>query len=162
MKRFLPPAGLLLLALASVTWAQTTPAASPSPAASPKPGLSRAQIRNRIIATEKKMWEGWKNKDMKPFKANLTADAVLVGDSGVISKADLVKELPNIPCEVKSFTLSDFKVTFLNAGTAVLTYKGTAEGTCAGAAIPDVWSSSVYLNRGGRWWAASHQETPIK
>lgn len=162
MKRFLPLSALLLLALASVSFAQTAPAASPSPAASPKPAMSRAQIRNRIIATEKRLWEGWKNKDPKPFKANLSADSVIVGEMGVMGKADIVKEIANMPCEVKSYTLSDFKVTFLNGGTAILTCKGVVDGTCAGTALPNVWSSSVYVNRGGRWMAASHQETAIK
>ena len=159
MKRYLPLAALLLLALASISFAQTTPAASPSP--SPKPAMSKAQIRGRIIATEKKLWEAWKNKDMKPFKANLSADSVMIGDRGVSGKNDIVKEMASMPCDVKSYDLSDFKVTFLSAGTALLTYKGAAEGTCAGTAIPTVWSSSVYVNRGGRWLVASHQETPV-
>ena len=160
MKRHLPLAALLLLAFASISFAQTTPAASPSP--SPKPAMSRAQIRGRIIATEKKLWEAWKNKDSKPFKANLTADSVMIGESGVAGKNDAVKEMAAAPCEVKSYELTDFKVTFLNAGTALLTYKGTTVGTCAGTAIPATWSSSVYVNRGGRWMVASHQETPTK
>jgi hypothetical protein len=159
MKRYLPLAALLLLAFASISFAQT-PAASPSP--TPKPAMSKAQIRGRIIATEKKLWEAWKNKDVKPFKANLTADSVMIGENGVSGKDDAVKELANMPCDVKSYELTDFKVTFLNSGTALLTYKGKAEGTCAGTAIPTVWSSSVYVNRGGRWLAAAHQESPAK
>jgi hypothetical protein len=42
-----------------------------------------------------------------------------------------------------------------------LTYKGVADGTCGGTAIPPVWASSIWVNRGGKWSAASHQETPI-
>ena len=160
MKRYLPLAALLLLAFASVSFAQPTPTESPSPA--PKPAMSKAQIRGRIIATEKKLWEAWKNKDAKPFKANLAADSVMIGDRGVAGKADIVKEMASMPCEVKSFELSDFKTTFLNSGTVLLTYKGVADGTCAGTALPAVWASSVYVNRGGRWLAASHQETPVK
>ena len=160
MKRYLPLAALLLLAFASVSFAQPTPTESPSPA--PKPAMSKAQIRGRIIATEKKLWEAWKNKDAKPFKANLAADSVMIGERGVAGKADIVKEMASMPCEVKSFELSDFKTTFLNSGTVLLTYKGVADGACAGTALPAVWASSVYVNRGGRWLAASHQETPVK
>src|SRR5260221_2520472 len=160
MNRYLPLSALLLLALASISIAQTTPAAAPSPA--PKPAMSKAQIRGRIIATEKKLWEAWKNKDAKPFKANLAADSVMIGERGVAGKADIVKEIASMPCEVKSFELSDFKTTFLNSGTVLLTYKGVADGACAGTALPAVWASSVYVNRGGRWLAASHQETPVK
>ena len=160
MKRYLPLAALLLLAFASVSFAQPTPTESPSPA--PKPAMSKAQIRGRIIATEKKLWEAWKNKDAKPFKANLAADSVMIGERGVAGKADIVKEIASMPCEVKSFELSDFKTTFINSGTVLLTYKGVADGACAGTALPAVWASSVYVKRGGRWLAASHQETPVK
>ncbi len=162
MNRFLPPAALLLLVLASVSFAQTAPAASPSPASSPKPGMSRAQIRNRIIATDKRLWEAWKNKDGKPFKTNLTADAVIVGEMGVMGKNDAVTGIPNMPCEIKSYTLSDFKVTFPSGGTAIVTYKGMVDGSCQGTALPNVWASSVYVNRGGKWMVASHQETAMK
>jgi len=123
--------------------------------------MSRAQIRGRIIATEKKLWEGWKNKDMKPFKAHLSADSVMIGDSGIAGKDEAVKGMASMPCEVKSYELSDFKVTFLNSGAALLTYKGVADGTCGGTAIPTTWASSVYANRGGRWMVVAHQETPV-
>ena len=158
MKKYLPLAAVLLLALASISFAQTP---EPSPSPKPKPAMSKTQIRGRLIATEKKLWEAWKNKDPKPFKANLSADAVMIGNDGVAGKNDIVKEIGSMPCEVKSYELSDFKITFLNAATALLTYKGVAVGTCAGTAIPTVWASSVYVNRGGRWLNASHQETPV-
>ena len=161
MKRYLPLAALLLLALASISFAQT-PAASPSPSPAAKPAMSKAQIRGRLIASEKKLWEAWKNKDAKPFKATLSADSVMIGDSGVSGKNEAIKDLTTAPCEVKSYELSDFKVTFPSAGTALLTYKGAVEGTCGGAPIPTTWASSLYVNRGGRWLAAAHQETPAK
>src|SRR6267154_6450624 len=103
MKRYLPLAALLLLAFASVSFAQPTPTESPSPA--PKPAMSKAQIRGRIIATEKKLWEAWKNKDAKPFKANLSADSVMIGDRGVSGKNDAIQGLTTAPCEVKSYEL---------------------------------------------------------
>jgi uncharacterized protein DUF4440 len=69
----------------------------------------------------------------------------------------------NSGCEVKSYDLSEIKVTFVNSSTAIITYKSTQEGTCGGEALPaSVWSSSVYVMRGGKWLAASHQETIAK
>jgi len=159
----LPLVIVLTLVFASFAHAQTTatPAASPSP--SPKPGMSRAQSQRMIIATEKKLWEAWKNKDMKVFRANITADAVMIGDSGVADKKTSISAMEGMACEVKSYELSDIKVTFLNNSTAIMTYKSAQDATCAGQPVPpSVWSSSVYVMRGGRWYAASHQETTAK
>jgi len=136
------------------------PAASPTPA--PKPAMSRTQSQRIIIATEKKLWEAWKNKDLKPFKATLSADSIQIGDSGVANKTEALKAL-EVPCEVKSYELSELKVLFLNSSAALLTYKSTQDATCGGQQVPaTVWSSSAYVLRGGKWLAASHQETPAK
>ena len=136
------------------------PTASPSPA--PKPAMSRSQSQKMIIATEKKLWEAWKNRNIKLFKATLTSDSVMIGDSGVANKTEAIKAL-EVPCEVKSYELSDIKVTFLNSSAALLTYKSTQDATCGGQQVPaTVWSSSAYVLRGGKWLAASHQETPAK
>jgi hypothetical protein len=156
---------VLTLVFASFAHAQTSATASPSPAPSPapKPGMSRAQSQRMIIATEKKLWEAWKNKDMKPFRANIAADAVMIGDSGVADKKASLSAMEGMACDVKSYELSDIKVTFLNSSTAIITYKSAQDATCAGQAVPPVvWSSSVYVMRGGRWFAASHQETTAK
>ena len=161
MKKYLPLAALLLLSLASVSFAQPTPVASPPPAPKPKPAMTKAQILRKLSAAETKLWEAWKNKDVKPFKTNLTADSLMIGDTGVSGKNDIVQMIASMPCEVKSFQLSDWKLTMLNSSTALITYKGSTEGTCAGAPIPTVWASSVWVNRGGRWLSAHHQETPI-
>src|SRR5882672_8743952 len=132
MKRYLPLAALLLLlALASISFAQT-PAASPSPSPAAKPAMSKAQIRSRLIATEKKLWEAWKNKDAKPFKATLAADGVMVGESGTADKAAAIKAITSMDCDVKSYSLSDFKLNMPSSNVALLTYKGTVDGTCGG------------------------------
>ena len=159
----LPLVIVLTLVFASFVQAQTTAPASPSPSPAPKPAMSRAQSQRAIIATERKLWEAWKNKDMKPFRANLTADAVMIGDGGVADKKTSLAAMEGMACEVKSYELMDLKVTFFNSSTAILTYKSTQDAMCGGQPVPPtVWSSSVYVMRGGRWYAASHQETTAR
>jgi hypothetical protein len=160
MTKRLPLVIVLTFFLTSLAYAQT-PTPSPSPA--PKPAMSRAQSQRTIIATEKKLWEAWKNKDFKPFKANLAADSIMIGDSGVVNKTTAIKGLEDMACEVKSYELSDIKVTFFNSSAALLTYKATQDATCGGQQAPAaVWASSAYVMRGGKWLAASHQETTAK
>src|ERR1700752_2396837 len=127
--------------------------ATPSPSPAPKPAMSKAQSTKLIIGTERKLWEAWKKKDFKVFKTNLSADSVMIGDEGIANKSDSLKAMEGMACEVKSYDLSDI----------IVTYKGTQDATCGGQAVPAaVWASSAYVKRGGRWYAASHQETPAK
>jgi len=161
MKKCLPFGFALLLLAATVALGQESkPAASPSPA--PKPAMSKAQIQRNLVAMEKKLWEAWKNKDPKPFRATVTNDSVGNGEMGPQNKTALVKAISENPCEVKSYTLSDWKMTMVDSDAALLTYKGTVDGTCAGQAIPTVWSSSLYVRRGGKWMAFFHQESNTK
>jgi len=161
MKKF-SLVSVLLLAFVSLVHAQQ-PTASPSPAAAPKPAMSKAQSQKMIIATERKLWEAWKNKDVKPFRANLSADSLQVSDSGVADRAMILKTMEGSDCDVRSFSLSDFKAIFPASNVAILTYKGTQDATCGGQTVPPaVWASSTYVLRGGRWLAVSHQETPAR
>src|SRR5919109_1489248 len=113
MKKYLPLACSLLLALASASLGQETPKPAASPSPKPKPAMSKAQIQRNLVATEKKLWEAWKNKDVKPFKSWIAADGVMVGETGVSGKDAILKEISGSPCEVKSFELSDFKLTMI-------------------------------------------------
>src|SRR2546427_4064928 len=123
MKKYLPFAIGLIIALASISFGQEATKPAPSPSPKPKPAMSKAQIQRNLVATEKKLWEAWKNKDVKPFKAMIAADGVGIGESGVHNKADLLKEVSSGACDIKSYDLSEFKVTMLNSGAALLTYK---------------------------------------
>src|SRR5438067_5027115 len=149
MKRYLPLAAILIMAFATVSFAQPQATASPSPAtaAKPKPRMNKAQIMKKLSANETALWNAWKNKDAKPFNMWLAADGVMVGDQGVAGKKDIASAMASMPCEVKSFTLSDWKLTMVDADAAFLTYKGVADGTCSGTAIPTVWASSLWISR---------------
>ena len=158
MRRKVPLAIGFVLVVASIVFAQT-----PAPSPAPKPAMSKAQSQKIIIVTEKKLWEAWKKSDSKPFKAYLSADSLMVGDTGVVNKAASIKEMSSMQCDVKSYELTDIKVTFFNSDAAFLTYKSAQDATCGGQTVPpSVWASSVYVRRGGKWYAASHQETPAK
>jgi len=154
-------AALCVLAFATFCFAQD-PTASPSPSpAKRKPRLSHAVLLEKLSASENKLWQAWKNKDPKPFQLSLASDSVMIGDSGVGTKKDVVAMMASMPCEIRSFTLSDWKLTMVNPDTALLTYKGVADGTCGGKPIPTVWASSLWVDRKGRWLAFSHQETTV-
>jgi len=162
MKRHLPLAAILIMAYAGFCFAQPQATASPSPAAKPRaPRLSKAQLQKQLSEMETALWTAWKNKDPKPFQRHLAADVVGVGDMGVSGKSSTTDGLNG--CDVRSFSLSDWKLTRFNDNTAVITYKGTQDATCGGQAVPGtMWASSVWMKRKGTWQAVFHQETPAK
>jgi hypothetical protein len=44
---------------------------------------------------------------------------------------------------------------------ALLTYKAEQHVTCGGTAAPvNIVATSMWIRRGGKWYAAFHQETP--
>jgi hypothetical protein len=161
MKRHLPLAVLCVLAFTTFCFGQEA-TASPSPSPKPKPRMNKAQVLKKLQANETAMWNAWKNKDSKVFNAMLTADSIMIGGQGTAGKKDVAGAMSAMPCEVKSFTLSDWKVTMADSDAALLTYKGVADGTCAGKPIPNVWASSLWVNRKGKWMAFSHQETNVE
>lgn len=160
MKRQLPLAALLVVVFAAFCYAQPQPSASPSASPKPKPKMTKAQVLKKLSANETALWNAWKNKDIKPFNMWLASDTVMIGDNGVTGKKDIEGGISG--CDVKSFTLSDWKLSMVDADAALITYKGTPDGTCGGQPLPAVWASSLWVNRKGKWMAFSHQETPVK
>jgi len=162
MKKYLPSVLVLMLVIAASAFAQDATKPTPEASPKPKPAMSKAQIQRNLIASEKKLWEAWKNKDVRVFRTWVANDSVGIGEQGVQGKAQLLKDIEAGGCEIKSFELSDFKMTSISSEAMVLTYKGAADGTCGGNPVPAVWASSTWVKRGTKWLALTHQETPAK
>ena len=129
-----------------------------SNSAKPKPAMSKKALERKLVASEKSLWEAFKNKKPDVFNKTLTADGFQIDASGMTAKADIAKGMSE--CDIKDYSLSDFKLTSIGASAALLTYKGTQHGTCGGQAVPEtVYASTVWVDRGGKWMAQFHQES---
>lgn len=119
-------------------------------------------VEAQLIALEKQAAEAWKNKNGSFFQSFLSEDTMILGTMGLIdNKSQIVRAISSSNCEVKNYSLNNFRVTMLEKNTAVLTYKATQDVTCNGKPEPaGAWASTVYVNREGKWLAAFHQETP--
>jgi len=159
MKRHLPLAALLVFVFATLCFAQEpTPSPTPKPKA---PRVTKAQLTKELSEMETALWNGFKNKDIKPFNEHLGADAIVIDSSGVMSTSSLPEGMKM--CDIKSFNLSDWKLAKPTTTTALLTYKGTQQGTCGGAPVPStVWASSLWVKRKEVWVAVFHQETAAR
>ena len=117
-------------------------------------------VEAQITALETQGWEAWKNKNAAWFQTNLTEEFLLVNSEGVSNKAQIVKSTPT-DCEVKSFSLDNFKFVLLDKDAALLTYTAKQDAVCNGKTIPaNVRASVNYVKRGGKWLEAFYMETP--
>lgn len=124
-------------------------------------GNTNDSVRETLITMERQLWEAWKNKDASTYQRLLSEDSIGVGVSGMSNRADIIRVASRNDCEVRSYSLENFQVVMLDTNTAILSYRGIQDATCGGSEIPtQVWASTVFVRRGGRWQVAFHQETP--
>lgn len=121
-----------------------------------------APSADELLAMENKAWEAWKNKDTKYFEG-LMADNFVGFEMGKRrTRAEMIKMISEHPCDIKSFSVSQPRVTSVSNDVVVVTYKGSTDGTCAGEKAPaNVTAASVYVRSGNTWKAAYHGEVPI-
>ena len=117
-------------------------------------------IKEQIIALDKSGWEAWKNNTAEWFQNNTTEEFLSINAEGVSNKAQVVKSIA-ADCDVKSFSLDNFKFVMLNENTVLLTYIATQDGVCGGNKLTSKIRATVnYVKRGGKWLEALYMETP--
>jgi hypothetical protein len=110
------------------------------------------------------MWELWKGQKYDDMKTHMTADAILVGATGIGTSDSAIATMKKDACQVKSYTLTEVKVSTPSPGVAFIVYRSAADGVCGGKPIPpagDV-SSSLWVKQGDRWLTALHHQTPAE
>jgi hypothetical protein len=122
-----------------------------------------SDVEQKLSSAEKQLYEAWKNNDMGPFKQNLTDDVVVVDGGGIIQGKDkLVEMMTKTPCDVKSYSLGDIKVSWIDKNTALLAYKAESEANCGGQKDPSpVYASSLWVKKNGKWQTAFHQASAV-
>ncbi len=119
-----------------------------------------SKVETQIIALEKAGWEAWKNKDSSWIRNNVTEEFLLVNSESVSNKTQVIKSTAT-DCEVKSYSLDNFKFVTLDKDSVLMTYTAKQDGVCSGKTIPaNVRASVVYVKRGGKWLEALYMETP--
>ena len=89
-----------------------------------------ASTEEMMQEKEKAAWQAFKDKKPDDFKKVVSPNLVAVYAEGM---SDLQKELADMQkWDMKSFAISDYKVTSDGSDTVVTTYKVTIEGTYDG------------------------------
>src|SRR6266508_1943233 len=124
-----------------------------------------ATNEDAMMAKEKAAWQAFKDKNAADFKKVVAADFLGVYAEGT---SDMKKELADMQkWDMKSFAISDYKVTSDGPGTVVATYKVAVEGTYDEKDQSGTYNAaSVWKKQKGEWQAIFHtkvkQETAAK
>ena len=115
-----------------------------------------------LVSLETSAYEAWQSKDAKFWDTFLSDKFVGWGTSGKLDKVSAKKEYTGANCEIKSYSLSEERVSPLGKQAALITYKAAVDGTCGGQQIPtNSWVAGVYVRDGGQWKAAFHAQDAV-
>jgi hypothetical protein len=114
-----------------------------------------ASTEDMMLEKEKAAWQAFKDKKPDDFKKLVSAKMVGVYTEGM---SDMQKELADMQkWDMKSFAISDYKVTSDGADTVVTTYKVAIEGTYDGKDQTGTYNAaSVWRKKKGDWQAIFH------
>src|SRR5438270_116078 len=162
MKRLIALAALLVAASACATTtntnegANTNANANANAAATATPaGVTQADLE----AKERQVWDAIKAKNWDAFAGFLSDDFTFVASDGVYDKAKMTDTIKKY--DLTEYTFSDIKFVKVDDDLAVLAYTSTEKSSYDGKPTPDKprFNASAWVNRGGKWVAAYHQET---
>lgn len=119
-----------------------------------------AALEATLMENERKVSDAVKNGDLATFSSMVAQDGWSVDVAGPAPVSEFVKVFTQL--KITEQALSDMKVMWVGSDVAIVVYKWTGKGTFNGQAVPgSVTASTVWANRGGKWTAVFHQETPL-
>ena len=108
-----------------------------------------------IIANEKAAWQAFKDKKADDFKKIVGNDIVAVYADGVMNMQNEIDTMNKTT--MKSFALSDIKVSMPDTETAVIAYKCKVDRTFEGKEDNGTYNcGSVWRKQGSDWKAVFH------
>ena len=129
--------------------------------ATEKPALA-GPTKAALVKLEKSAYAAWKSKDTKFWDTFLSDKFVGWGTSGKLDKVSAKKQYTGADCAIRSYVLSEERVSTRGEQAALITYKATVDGTCGGQKIPaNSWAAGVYVRDGGQWKAAFHAQAAV-
>ena len=116
-----------------------------------------AADKDALVMAEKNAWQNIKDKKWDDFKKIFSADFRGVYGSG-INKLD--KEMTEVKTlDLKSYTLGEIDVVFIDKDVALLTYPVTFEGTEGGKdASGKMNAASIWKKEGNDWRCVFHTD----
>ena len=132
-----------------------------------KPAAAAAPTTDALLALDKQLGEAWAKSDAKFFEDNLSDKFIDYSNGHRSNKAESVKMIGQMKCDVKSTASADPQLSRIDDNTYALTYKSTVDASCAGSdgksmKIPSPTQAvTVFAREGEKWKAVFHAESPI-
>jgi hypothetical protein len=108
-----------------------------------------------LMKAELALWEAWKEHDAIKLDDQMAREVSFINIFGTYlgTRAEAIKDWTGTGCQVKSVSVTDGSATALSPTVAMLTRKGTADGTCGGQQIGGtaIWGVSMYVKEGDAW-----------
>ena len=142
----------LLLALTGICLAQTE-----TKAKSPSTGMGKDGFAQMIIEKSRQTWEAYKNRDIATMKAMTGNDYGSYTAAGYSNLQEDIRTINDL--KIEAYTIDDPTVTKVAKDVAILRYKCDLKGSMKGKKFKPVYSTEVWVNRGGKWMIVSYQET---
>jgi hypothetical protein len=113
--------------------------------------------KSTITTMENAIWRSVQQKKVEQFKQFVSPNVRAVFAGGIMTRPDELKAIPK--GVMKSVSLSDFRVTFPDARTAVVAYLAKVETISDGkSAFTTYNAGSVWQLTKGQWQAIFHGE----
>jgi len=126
-----------------------------------------APTPDALLALEKQANAAYLISDAKFFEGILNDKFVMREGGRQMDKAAVVKLIAGNKCNVKDWKLEDPLMARIDAGTYVLSYRGTFDGSCSSLdgkpmKIPSpIRAATLWIRAGDMWRAAFHGQDPI-
>lgn len=116
-----------------------------------------ADVKEAVTKKERQMYEALKAGDMKTFEANLAENFVSVSQSGIVNRAQELKNMQNLT--INSYELMNIQVMQPAEGIAVLVYTLKGSGSYMGEKFDgEYYCTSIWKNTNGQWKGLVHTE----
>jgi hypothetical protein len=117
-----------------------------------------------MLAVERTVWEDWRAHDVNKLEKLTARDISFINIFGTYfaTKAEALKDWSGTGCDVQRISITDAAGTMLSPTVGILTFTGTADGTCYGQVPGAIWGTSVYVKEGNAWKWSFGINTPAR
>jgi hypothetical protein len=127
-------------------------------------GMSAAaqdKLQDSLLAQERKLIDAVNRKDKAAISELLADEAMSITSRGKQTTRDIIQSLEKL--SFSKHQISDAKAIPVSPDVAILTYKFSLTGGVTGQtpATTNVYATSVWRQRDGKWRSVFYQETPV-